>query len=414
MEKVKSLYRGGYILLLGFLFMKLGGFFFRMITMRILPVSAYGEVALFLVLHNWFVLFATLSVTIGLAKFVSHDSSKKELYYVSSLAGSLLIAVFVSAALLLMTPWLSETLNLSQTVIHWAILSIPFAVVYNIGIFYFRGLYRMKSSVAADAIMTLIRIAALVGLLTAGLYYAPYLAFLLSFMVIDVYLLLKNRSGTRFGFGEISPAFRILLLYSIPIFISEFLRVFSTGVDRLMLSGFYSTVEAGIYDVAVAFCLGYVIIASSYSNALLPLSSSSQGDTRKRRSELFRALKASSAFFVLYTLIVMFAGQTVINLVNPLYMGIFGFLPLLTVAYMMIGFFTILSFYANSLGYQRHVVYAGAVFAFLSLVLNFYLIPKMMYMGAVSALLISSTASLAVMTMFILKVERWSRKREHS
>ncbi len=406
MDGVKSLYRGGFILLIGFLIVRLGGFIFRVICMSMLPVSAYGEVAVFMVLYNWFALFATFNVTIGMAKFVSHERGKKELYYVSALAGSLLLSLVITAALLLLTPWISAGLNLGQAIVHWAILSIPFSVIYNISIFYFRGQYKMRSSVVADAVMTVIRIAALAGLLLAGLYYAPYLAFVISFVLIDIYLLARNRLALAAGARDVLPAFRTLLIYSAPIFLSEFLRMFSLGLDRVMLSGFYSTIEAGMYDVAVLLCLGYVLIANSYSNALLPLASSSQGDVRKRRSELLKALKASSLLFAAYTVLVALAGRPVISLVNPAYMGIFSFLPALAVAYVLIGFLTILSFFANGIGYQRHTVYAGVVFAFLSITLNLYLVPVMMYWGAVSSLIISSAASLAVMALLVTKVEK--------
>ena len=406
---VKSLYRGGFVLLIGFMLVRLGGFIFRIICMNVLPVAAYGEVAVFLILFNWFVLFATFNVTIGLSKFVAEGKGNKEMFYISALTGSLILSIFVSAVLALLSPWISEAVNLNQTIVIWAIACIPFAVIYNVAIFYLRGMFRMKSSVIADTIMAVIRIAALLAFLFAGMFYAPYLAFLVSFLLIDVYLMARSKAcGSCRGFSikEMKNAFGFLLVYSAPIFLSEFLRTFSLGIDRIMLSGFYTTAEAGIYDVAVLLCIGYVLIANSYSNALLPLASMSQDDRKKRRSELFKALKASSLLFILYSALVMIAGQPVISLVNPAYLGIFGFLPMLALSYVMIGFLIILSFFANGIGFQRHTVYAGAVFAFLSLALNSYLVPIMMYWGAIYALLASSAASLAVMSFLIAKVEK--------
>ncbi len=401
-----SLYKGGLILLLGFVFLKLGGVLFRIICMSVLPVSAYGEVAIFLILFNWFMLFATFNVTLGLARFVSHDSGKKRLYYTSALLGSFVLAMVISGLLLAMTPLLSGWINVSPHVIYWAILAVPFAAVYNIGIFYFRGMYRMKASTLTDAAMMVLRIAALAGLLYAGLHYAPFLAFVASFVLIDVYILLNNRKSFEYAPGKMLPAYRTLLVYSVPIFLSEFLRQFSMNLDRVVMSGFYSTVEAGFYDVATALCIGYIIISNSYSNALLPKASSSQLDVRKRRKELFRALKASAAFFILYTILLLIAGRSVIGLINPVYLGVFGFLMPLAGAYIVLGFLTILYFFVNSIGKQRYAVYAGMVFAFLSITLNVYLIPKMLYMGAIYALLVSSAASMTVMGALIWKSER--------
>lgn len=400
-----SLYKGGLVLLLGFIFLKIGGVLFRVICMNVLPVEAYGEVAVFLVLFNWFVLFATLNVTIGLAKFVAQDSSKKGMYYTSALIGSVVIGLVVSVLLLIMAPWISDAVNVSQSVLYWAILAVPFAVVYNVGIFYFRGSYDMKLSTLTDAGMMVMRIAILAALLYAGLYYAPFLAFAASFMLIDTYILFRNRRA--FGYGkETFVTFRTLLVYSLPVFISEFLREFSMGVDRIVLSGFYSTAEAGFYDVGVALCIGYLVIANSYSNALLPKASESHADSAKRRKELFRALKASSVLFVLYTLLLMLGGRLAIELINPVYMGVFDFLMPLAVAYVILGFLTIMYFFVNSVGRQKYAVYAGAVFAFLSITLNVYLVPVMLYTGAIYALLVSSSVSLTVLGAMVWKSER--------
>jgi O-antigen/teichoic acid export membrane protein len=404
MEK-GSLYKGGLVLLLGFIILKIGGVLFRIICMNMLPVEDYGELAVFLVLFNWFVLFATFNVTIGLAKFVAQDSSKKGVYYTSALTGSVVMGLVVSGLLLVMTPWISDVINVSQSVLHWAILAVPFAVVYNVGIFYFRGSYDMRLSTLTDAAMMAIRIAILVALLFAGLYYAPFLAFAASFMFIDAYILFRNRGV--FGYGkETLGTFRTLLVYSLPVFLSEFLRQFSMNLDRVVLSGFYSTVEAGFYDVGVALCIGYLIIANSYSNALLPKASSQQVDVRKRRSELFRALKASAVLFVLYTVLLMLGGRLAIQLINPVYMGVFDFLMPLALAYIILGFLTIMYFFVNSVGRQKYAVYAGALFAFLSITLNVYLVPSMVYMGAIYALLLSSSVSLTVLGAMVWKSER--------
>ncbi len=403
--KNDSLYKGGLVLLAGFIVLKLGGVAFRIICMNMLSVESYGQVALFLILFNWFVLFATFNVTLGMTKFVSQDPKKKRAYYTAALLGSLVIALVISGALTIAAPALSALINIDPGVVYWAILAIPFAVVYNMGIFYFRGIYDMRSSTLTDAGMTIARITMLVFLLYAGFQYAPFLAFVLSFVIADIFLVIRNRKVMDRG-SEISATFKTMLVYSFPIFLSEFLRQFSMNLDRVVISGFYSATEAGFYDVGVALCIGYLIIANSYSNALLPKASSSQSDARKRRKELLRALKASAALFALYTALLLLLGQAVINIINPAYIEVFEFILPLSAAYMLLGFLTILFFFANSIGKQKYAVYAGAVFAFLSVTLNVYLVPIEMYTGAINALIASSAASIAVIGALIWNLER--------
>ena len=406
--EMKSIYKGGLILLLGFIFLKIGGMLFRFICMSALPVEDYGQVALFLVLSNWFALFATFNVTIGLAKFVSQNQHKKSLYYSSALFGTILLSLAVSVILLALSPQIAQALNMDLTVVYWSVACVPFAAVYNIGIFYFRGNFRMGASTKADAVMMVIRIAALVGLLYASVQYSPYMAFLISFMAIDAYLLVMNRGNGGFTMAEKAREFRALLIYSFPIFLGEFLRTFATGFDRMAIAGFYSTAAAGIYDVAVSLCLGYVIIANSYSNALLPVASNHHHDAGNRRKALFRSLKASAVLFLLYGAILMLAGRAVITIVNPVYLQALDIIIPMSVAYVLIGFMTIMYFYANSVGRQRDALYAGAVFAFLSMFLNLYLVPQMMYEGAVTALSASSAASIFVLGVLLWRAERRS------
>jgi len=395
--KMNELYRGGLVLLLGFIILKIGGVLFRLISMSMLPVGAYGEVAVFLVLFNWFTLFATFNITIGLAKFVSSSGGQAKRHYTVALLGAVLLSLAVSAILFAIAPVLADLINVGIGVVYWAIAALPFAAVYNVGIFYFRGTYRMRLSTLADAGMMTVRIALLSGLLIAGVYYAPFLSFVASFIAIDIYILLKNRKDMSYDRSRSAQDFRKLLIYSFPIFIGEFLRSFAFSLDRIVLSGFYSSTQAGFYDVAAALCLGYVVIASSYSNALLPKASAS----RERRKELFRALKASSVLFALYSVLLAVLGKPLVHAINPLYDGVFTFIYPLAGSYMITGFLMLMFFFANSTGRQKYAAYAGGVFAFLSLVLNLYLVPSMLYMGAVYALGASALAALMVIGVLL-------------
>ena len=410
MKRTADIYRGGLVLLAGFIFVKAGGFLFKLICMGALPVEAYGEVAVFFVLFNWFVLFATLNAAIGLAKFVSHDQGRKGLYGSSAVLGSLIMSAAVSAVLLAASPSIAAALNIQVSTVLWAVAATPLAAAYNMGIFHLRGAYRMGSSTAADLLLTAARIGALAALLYAGLAYAPFLAFAISFIAADVYMFSRNGLLKNYGIGRMLSAYRKIAAYSVPIFIAELLSLVSEEADRLIISGFYSAAEAGVFDVAASLCLGYLIIANSYSNALLPLASSHEHHGPSRRSSLRKALKASVLLFAAYSVLLLVAGRPLIGLINPSYDVIFGFLYVLAPAYAMAGMLAILLIYMNSVGRQWHAVFSGAVFAFLNLAINLYLVPSILYWGAVLALLFSSAAALAVAAILIWKVEKCETK----
>ena len=138
------------------------------------------------------------------------------------------------------------------------------------------------------------------------------------------------------------------------------------------------------------------------------MASNHHHDAGNRRKALFRSLKASAVLFLLYGAILMLAGRAVITIVNPVYLQALDIIIPMSVAYVLIGFMTIMYFYANSVGRQRDALYAGAVFAFLSMFLNLYLVPQMMYEGAVTALSASSAASIFVLGVLLWRAERRS------
>ncbi len=397
--RLHDLHRAGLVLLLGFVIARFGGVVFKFICMNQMTPEAYGNVAIFLVLYNWLVLLATLGITLGLMRFISRNPGKAGRYFRASLAGCFGISILVMLILILISPGISGILNISSPFIVYILaVSLPFAAVYNLVIFYFRGQYRMTSSVLGDFSLMVVRIALLVFLFYMTYQYAPYLAFLLSFLILDIFLLLKTGTGRGVCLGR---EFRILLIYSLPIFVAEFLRFFSLGLDRLFLAGFHGTAEAGLYDIAVSLCLGYLIIANSYGNALLPAAAKRGGE----KGGLRKSLKGTLALYVLYTVIILLVANPLITLINPQYLPVLGFLAPMIIAYILIGFFIVLTFFVNGIGLQRYAVYSALVFAFLSLLLNFYLVPGLKYMGAIEALIVSGIVSLSLLGGLVWKAK---------
>lgn len=387
--QLHDLHRAGLMLIAGYAIARFGGVLFKLICVNQMPPGAYGNVAVFLVLYNWLILIGTLGITLGLMRFVSSEPARKGQYYRASLLGCAGLSILVGAVAALAAPWLSGILNMgSASAIYFLAASLPFAAIYNLAIFYYRGRYRMTASVLADFLLAAFRVVALALLFFMALQDAPYIAFLVSFILLDVLVLAKSGSGNA---GNPGRDFKILLIYSLPIFISEFLRFFAMELDRLLLSGFYGTAEAGLYDLAVSLCLGYVIIANSYGNALLPKAAGgSQGSLK-------RSIKGTAALYIIYTIAIILIARPLIALVNPAYMPLMEFLLPLMVSYIFVGALTLLSFFVNAVGRQRHAVYSSAAFAFLSLALNFYLVPSLKYMGAIEALIVSGAVSLCLL-----------------
>ena len=73
--------KAGLTLLAGAIGTKIGGVLFRFILINTFDPEIYGRFAIFLILFNWFLLFATFNITIGLAKFVAEKKKRRRIFY---------------------------------------------------------------------------------------------------------------------------------------------------------------------------------------------------------------------------------------------------------------------------------------------------------------------------------------------
>jgi len=404
--------KAGIILLLGVIASKVEGSVFKLVLMNRLDPSLYGKYSIFLILFNWLLLIATFNITIGLAKFVAENEKQRKLKYVAALIGCTTISLIVSSVLILSRLSISNFINIhDDKIILFLACILPFATIYNLTIFYFRGIYKMKTSTSLDVILSGLKILVLIFMLSMGYAYAPYVAFLVSFLILDLILLFLNirKSFKTVQFGKTAKIFKALFIYSLPIFLSESLNDFGMGFDRLFLAKFYTTFASGIYDVAITLCLGYILIANAYANALLPVASKDRKNSNKLKKDLLKTSWYVVIFYVIYTLTVLLLAQRIITIINPSYLPAIEFLKPLMIAYALIGFLSLFSYFVNAINLQKYALLTSVLFVLNSFMLNFYFVPQLKYLGAVNAILVSAIVSVVLLTALIwrrLKLKR--------
>lgn len=395
--------KAGLVLLGGAIGTKVGGILFKFILVNAWDPATYGKFAIFLILFDWLLMVSTFNVTIGLAKFVAEGKKQKKLFYSSALIGCVPISLVISAVLATLAPQISDFTGVqSVPAVLFLAAVLPFAVIYNLTIFYFRGLYRMGVSALSEIILAAVKVLALIVLLWTSCQYPAYAAFLISFVVLDIILFIsKKPSDLTKTIKTMFKPFKMLFLYSLPIFASESLAFIGRGLDRLFLAKFWTTGASGIYDVAVAFCLGYMLIANSYANVLLPVASKNRRHPSKLKKNLVKISLYVIGLYGAYTALILLLAGPVVGILNPQYMSVTEFLAPMAFAYMAMGFLSLLSHFVNSIGLQKYAVYTAVTFLFMSFVLNFYLVPQLKYMGAVAAVLASALTSTVLLALLI-------------
>jgi O-antigen/teichoic acid export membrane protein len=407
-EKEHSVGKWGTILLAGFIFSKLGAVLFKFICAGYFGPEEYGRVAVFLVLFTWLLLAATLNVTFGLNKFVCAEPGKRKLYYRSSVVWCTLISLCVSAFVIIAGPHVFGALG--GAAFSWALaVSMPLATFYNLAIFYMRARCRMKASTIADGLLMASRVvilAALIWFVPLGSA-APYAAFAGSFLLADLAICFFMGGRVEKAKGRSFAAFRVMAAYSLPIFIGEVLRFVSMDSDRLFLAAFHGTMKTGIYDIAASLCIGYVIIANAYGSALFPAIAHKKSD---RKRGLLNALKPVAGLYAVYSIALALLAGPIAGFIGPEYYTITGFVPFVMAGGALTGIFTLLCFFVNAINHQRQALYASAVFAFLNLGMNLYLVPGMNYYGAALALVVSSAAACVFLSVQSLRAFRGAGK----
>lgn len=394
---MNSIKRGGMILFAGAIATKLGGIVFRFVSMSQLPPDLYGEVALFLVLFNWLLLLSTFNVTLGLSKKISEKGDRGK-YYDASLIGCGLLSLLVGGMAVLLSPLISGFLGITEPLMVVILgLIMPLAVFFHMKMYHYRGKQVMRKSVYMDTSFVLFKIFFLVLLFHYGFNLAPYLSFLLGYLIVDSYLLLQGKFGIDISRTEFYEYFRKILFYSFPIFIAESLRFFGLGLDRIFLARVFDTAASGIFDVGISLCMGYIVIATSFGNALLPSASEKEGDTKVLRRGLGKAVSYVLLLYVVYSAFLFLFGEPLVNFINPEYLGVFEFIGPLMFAYSLVGLFTLLIFFLSGIGMQKYAAYGSIAFVVVAAALNYLLVPVFKYTGAVYA--IGGAAVAALVTM---------------
>lgn len=397
MKKIHSL---GLLIFTGILFSRIGGFIFRALALKFLPLSLYGELAIFILLMNFFGLIASLGLPVLITSFAGKESSEKKRFKNLQEFSSILLpfSILTSLLLLAFSPLISSTLNISIKTIVFLSGILPVYTFYNLLLFYFRGT-NAKISTISEFLFSAFRIIAFIILFLLGfVFLSPFLAFLLAFFLSAFFMFLNLKNKNLFiKFSKVNNARKIIAVGSIVV-AYEAIRNFSLGMDRFMLSSFFSTKAAGIYDSLVLLCIFYVVLANSYGIALLSQKS-------KMKEKLKHALSAYFKISLAYAIFIFSVNKPILAFFKPEVLKNIQAFPYVLLGYLIYGIFIIFIFFFTSVKRYKIALNGTIIFLFLNAILNLYLVPQLKYLGAGISLLLSLTIS----TIF-LGVKIWRKE----
>ncbi len=377
---------------------KAGGAIFRALSLSLLPLKVYGELAIFTVLLNTFGIISAFGFPL-LATKNARNTKNFSAMFVNYAKFVILISLSVSFIIFLLSPLLSQAFNVREGMILVLSLTLPCFALYNLAVFSLRGKRKSKAQLFAEASTALFRIIFFILLFIAGITFAPFLAFPLAFCTAlvliawlerDFIASLKFKQKLKISQKHKKALLKVALL----VMIAEATRFFAIGVDRLVLSSLFSSHTAGIYDAGSLLCLPILMIAASYGISLL--------SSKNVKEELKEAFKGYAKFFFIYGIFALTLGEYLLITIKPSAADILPYIPSILISYLFAGAVIILSYACISQNFYKITAIASLLFLACVCALNLLLTPELKFSGCIFALTIST-----FFPIFILGEKLW-------
>lgn len=218
---------------------------------------------------------------------------------------------------------------------------------------------------------------------------------------VTLLLLLPDMLRIRIVFD--SPLWKRMMIYAIPLLIAGMAGMVNETMDRILLTYLLPENEAmsqtGIYGACYKIAIIMTVFIQTFRFAAEPFffSHAKEKDAKQTYVDIMKYFVIICSVIFLGTMMNISWIQYFIG--EPFRAGL-GVVPILLLANLCLGVFINQSFWYKLTGQTRYGAYLAIFGAAITLVLNFYLIPRIGYMGSAWATLICY-AAMMVASYFI-------------
>jgi len=279
---LKRIAQGTFILFIGIFLSKLLGYGYRVLIARN-GVEEYGIFSLALAVYGLVLAFASLGLPEGIARYVGFFRGENEVGKMrKSLAMSLKILLFTGLISMIILFFLAKPLALKifktqelTLVLQIILIAIPFDMAIRVFVNTLRGMEMPKYEVyIRNLTENIIKIALtatffVLGIKLVGMTIAFVAATIVSFILLGLTL---NKKFPIFKKIEEYPGLRReLLVYSLPLFMSNVMIFVFTWVDTLMIGWLMNPHDVGLYNAAVPTSQLLYLFPSTLMAMFLPI-----------------------------------------------------------------------------------------------------------------------------------------------
>jgi stage V sporulation protein B len=424
--------KGSFLILIGNLIFRVGGYVYRFLMASLLNPSAYGILGLTMPLQGIFQILSAGGLPPAIAKYVSeYNALDQEDLARQTVYTSLKIMIFLGLLfglimVFFVAPWLSyEIFNKPEALLPMQAVGLitPFSVIVGAFRGAFQGVYKMEYilySRAVEQIFMILFATALVILSFSafGAVIGSVLGFaasaIVSAIIFKKYMwkyIPKPSSNSKFSLSEELNLAKHLISFSIPVTVTALAEMGIYSICTFIMGIFLASNLIGYYTAADPIARLPLVISISIATTILP--ASSEAFSTKNQALLDKYVSQAYKYSMLFIIpmcvgIAMFATEIMelIYFLNPQYMLGSGALAILVLGMSFYSLFAISASIIQGIGNPRipmYVLLAGAAATF---ILSWILIPLWGIEGGALATTIASFLIMVPILWFTFRLTK--------
>ncbi|MBQ1781337.1 MAG: flippase [Methanobrevibacter sp.] len=427
-----KLVRGSFIIFLGNIIFRVGGYLYRFLMAILLGPTAYGILGITLPFQGIFQTLAAGGLPPAIAKYVAEyeainekDMARQTIY--TALKIMVFLGLFFGVLMIfVVSPWLAYTyLGKPAAMVPLQIVGFitPFSVIVGAFRGAFQGVYKMEYIVYTRAVeqlgMILFATAfVLIGLSTVGALWGTVLGYSLS--VVSAIYIFKFHMGKYIP--EASPGFvfsrkdelklaTTLVKFSIPVIITAIAEMLIYNICTIVMGRFLTFDDVGFFAAADPIARLPLMISISVATTILPASSEAfkLKDIDVLQKYVSQAYKYSLLFVVPMCIgLALFATPTLrlLYFKNTAYVAGASALAILSVGMTFYSIFSISTSIIQGIGNPRIPMYILIGGAVVTGILSWILVPTMGIAGGALATTVSCLLMMIPCIFFVFRLTK--------
>jgi len=417
--------KNSFILLIGNLLFRVGGYINRLLMSRMLGPEGYGLYGLTLPFQGIFQILSAGGLPPAISKYVAEYNAqdKKALtrqVILTSTKFMVLMAILLSIILLFSSDFIANNIFHKPLVV-WPLRAVslitPFSVVVGAMRGAFQGVYKNEYTVynrMAEQIATIVFACVFVycGLYAMGAVLGSAFGFIIS-AVTAVFLykkyinpLFDSDDSLNLSFKEELNLLWMLIKFAVPVAITALSEIVIYDIGTLVIGSIMLSVDVGYYNAADPISRIPLVISLSVSTVLLPATAEAYAlkDHKMLQQYVVDCLRYSILTVLpLCVMISIFSIPIISLLFGSQYIQGSGALSILVIGMSFYSIYMICSSILQGIGYPRLPMYILLIGTGLNLVLNIVLVYSYGIVGAAIGTTITTCILMIVIMYFVIK-----------